>query len=434
MSVTAVSVAREARFVLTNLASNNNKFWNIRLLADGSCETHWGRVGEEGQRKLTSGGSEAFFESKCREKTSKGYRATKTLVNTAPDTAKAKNADRLAEIAAEQIITNSPETLKLVAHLARLNVHRILEATTLQYDESKGTFSTPLGIVTADGITEARTLLNALGELVYAKDWDNNSFLPQLNDYLMLVPQNIGRSRLEAQSLFPDIESVQKQTSILDSLEVSLNHVLTAAEDDAPAPLPTPKLFEARLDLEGDENVIERIRRKFRATQQAQHACAHLDVRRVYRVRLDAMERAFAADGAKVGNVKELWHGTRASNLLSILKSGFVIAPANAPHCTGRMFGNGVYFSDQSTKSLNYAYGYWDGKAEPNSYMFLCDVAMGRSHTPGQWDNACVRWLSALLGHDSTFAKAGVSGVQNNEMIVYRTGQIAPRYLVEFGN
>ena len=368
----AMTVAREARFVLTNLESNNNKFWNIRLLTDGSCETHWGRVGEDGQRKQFPNSSEVFFESKCREKSGKGYRPAKTLANSAPDAAKTNDADRLAQIAAEQIATNSPETLKLVAHLARLNVHRILEATTLQYDESRGTFSTPLGIVTADGIAEARKLLNTLGELVYAKDWSNHQFVPCLNEYLMLIPQNIGRSRLEAQHFFPDRETVQKQIGILDSLEASLNHVLTAAEGDAPAQLPTPKLFEARLDIVEDPVIIERIRRKYRATQQAQHACHHLDVKRVYQVRLEAMERAFADDGAKLGNVQELWHGTRASNLLSILKSGFVIAPATAPHCTGRMFGNGVYFSDQSTKSLNYAYGYWNGKAEQTCYMFFC--------------------------------------------------------------
>ncbi|WP_430326539.1 hypothetical protein, partial [Salmonella enterica] len=63
------------------------------------------------------------------------------------------------------------------------------------------------------------------------------------------------------------------------------------------------------------------------------------------------------ANGKKVGNIKELWHGTRVGNVLSIMKGGFVIPPSNASHVTGRMFGNGVYFSDQSTKSLNYAYG-----------------------------------------------------------------------------
>ena len=92
------------------------------------------------------------------------------------------------------------------------------------------------------------------------------------------------------------------------------------------------------------------------------------------------------------------------------------------------MFGNGVYFSDQSTKSLNYAYGYWGGgQADNNCFMFLADVAMGKYFVP---PGPSVRL--PLSGYDSTFAQAGKSGVVNNEMIVYKTCQINPRFLVEF--
>jgi poly [ADP-ribose] polymerase len=94
------------------------------------------------------------------------------------------------------------------------------------------------------------------------------------------------------------------------------------------------------------------------------------------------------------------------------------------------MFGNGTYFSDQSTKSLNYAYGYWgNGSRDEMCYMFLCDVAMGKSYTPLLW-SAGLNLPKA--GTDSTFARAGVSGVVNNEMIVYRTCQVNPTFLVEF--
>ena len=123
----------------------------------------------------------------------------------------------------------------------------------------------------------------------------------------------------------------------------------------------------------------------------------------------------------------ELWHGTRVSNLLSILRSGFVIPPANAPHCTGRMFGNGVYFSDQSTKSLNYSFGYWGGARERNCFMLLNDVAMGKHFVPKLWSHTYPK-----KRYDSTFAKARWSGVINNEMIVYDTRQINPKYLIEF--
>lgn len=59
--------------------------------------------------------------------------------------------------------------------------------------------------------------------------------------------------------------------------------------------------------------------------------------------------------------------------------------------------------------------------------MFLADVAMGKVHVP--------RGPSQKLpapGSDSTFAQAKKSGVQNNEMIVYKTEQADVRYLVEF--
>ena len=421
---TGTKVVKEGRFVLTNLAGNNNKFWNIRLYSDGTCETHWGRVGENGQRKIFPAYSEIAFDSKCREKERSGYRPQKTLGNGAGSVA---TNDRLAEAAAEQIETGCPETLKLVTYLARVNVHRILEATTLHYDTSRGTFSTPLGIVTKDGIAEARTLLGQIGGFVHQADWSNEAFLPLLNDYLMLIPQNLGRVKIDAPALFPDLTAVQAQSSILDSLEASLQTVLSAPEN--PEEKPVPKLFEARLQLVDEERELARVRRKFAATSQQMHAaCAHLEVKRVFRVEIGSMARAYAETAKAVGNVQELWHGTRAGNLLSILKSGFVVPPQNAPHCTGRMFGNGVYFSDQSTKSLNYAHGYWSGQREDTCFMFLCDVAMGRSYTPKNWQEKF-----PLAGYDSTFAKAGVSGVANNEMIVYSTDRINPRLLIEFG-
>jgi poly [ADP-ribose] polymerase len=428
-TTTGNGVVKEARYVLTNLSANNNKFWNIRLYSDGSCETHWGRVGESGQRKTATSFSETAFDAKCREKQGKGYQAQKTIGNAASGNSMA--SEKLAEVAAKQIQTDSEETLKLVTYLARVNVHRILEATTLQYDETTGTFSTPLGVLTADAIVEARKLLGEIGEFVQKGDWSDDAFVGKLNAYYMLVPQNIGRGKPDPSKLFPDLESVQKQNGILDSLEASLQTVLTQAEEKKTAePEPVvPKLFEAKLFLVEDEKEIARIRAKYEKTRQGMHASHHLEVKRVFRVEIGSMRRAFTEKGKDTGNVQEFWHGTRAGNLLSILKTGFVIPPASASYCTGRMFGNGVYFSDQSTKSLNYAYGYWSGgKRDDTCYMLLCDVAMGKSYTPKSYTEKL-----PLAGYDSTFAKAGHSGVANNEMIVYNTDQIDPRFLIEFG-
>ena len=208
----------------------------------------------------------------------------------------------------------------------------------------------------------------------------------------------------------------------------SLDMVLNAPENAAETrKAVVPKLFEAKLTLVEDVFEIERIRRKYRETRQSGHACHHLDVNRVFRVDVRAMTRAWEERGASVGGVQGVWHGTRAGNLLSILKGGFVIPPSNAPHCTGRLFGNGVYFANSSTKSLNYAYGYWGGGTrDENCFMFLADVAMGKHYTPTYGEQL------PKTGYDSTWAKKDRSGVQNDELIVYKTEQVCPRFLIEF--
>ena len=338
---------KEARYIYTDIGNNNNKFWNILLFEDGACETKWGRVGEQGQSKRFDSYSEVQFESKCREKQGKGYRPQKTVGN--PASALSIQSENLAELAKNQIQSNSPETLALVGWLAKINIHNILQSTSLQYDESRGTFSTPLGIVTEDGIAEARTLLSHIGSYVHQNDYDHPDFIKILNDYLMLVPQSVGRAKPDPRRLYPDVEAVRAQNNILDSLATSLQLALIPAEETETAP--HPQLFEAKLNLVKERSVIERISKKYRSTLQSRHLCAHLAVKSVFSVEIASMTRAFEAEGRRIGNVQELWHGTKAFNLLSILKSGFHIPPSNAGYVTGRLFGNGIYFSDQSTKS-----------------------------------------------------------------------------------
>jgi poly [ADP-ribose] polymerase len=91
------------------------------------------------------------------------------------------------------------------------------------------------------------------------------------------------------------------------------------------------------------------------------------------------------------------------------------------------MFGPGVYFSDQSTKSIRYATGAWGGSgAKDRKFMFLADVAMGKMYIPSGATHA-----KCPSGYDSTFAKGGQSSVANNEMIVYHLGQVKPVIIME---
>ncbi|KAH9182822.1 hypothetical protein AeNC1_015205, partial [Aphanomyces euteiches] len=76
-----------------------------------------------------------------------------------------------------------------------------------------------------------------------------------------------------------------------------------------------------------------------------------------------------------------LWHGTRKTNLMGILSRGLCIAPPEAPK-TGYAFGKGIYFADESAKSLKYCGSPF--VLEDNRrvyYMLLCDVNLGEMHT-----------------------------------------------------
>jgi len=153
-----------------------------------------------------------------------------------------------------------------------------------------------------------------------------------------------------------------------------------------------------------------------------------LDVKNVYKVVIKKMSNDFNKYGKKLDNIMQLWHGTRASNVLSILKQGLIIPPANSSHCTGRMYGSGAYFSSISTKALNYSTGYWGHGGNTSRYfMFLADVAMGKYNiASGGWGKY------PKSGYDSVWAKGGQSGVINDEMIVYRLDQVNLLHLVEF--
>lgn len=155
-----------------------------------------------------------------------------------------------------------------------------------------------------------------------------------------------------------------------------------------------------------------------------------LKLTRVYKVEIETMKKNFDQAAAKLGNVRsDLWHGTKATNLLSILKGGLQIPKANSAHCTGRMFGDGIYTSVQSTKALNYATNMWNGSGAKNqkTFMFLTEVALGKMNEQK------IRGTFPRKGFDSTWVEAGTCGVLNHECVVYDTSQINLKYLCEFG-
>jgi hypothetical protein len=135
-------------------------------------------------------------------------------------------------------------------------------------------------------------------------------------------------------------------------------------------------------------------------------------------------------------NTALLFHGTRSVNVRGILKEALRLPrQLVGVVITGAMFGPGLYFADDWKKSAGYtslSNSYWShgsgGIGGRGAFMFAVDVVLGQPfvapHAHG--------YTAPPKGHHSIYGKAGHSGVQNNEFIVFDPKQHRLRYLAEF--
>lgn len=434
-----MAVVRSEKFIMVESDGNHNKCWYIEEHDNGLIRTTWGRVGNSLNTTDKHFGSSASreYDKLVKSKTKKGYTKLRTVDSSlSNDTIKNIAKKSLEDIALKEIVFDKSDNQikSMIEVFCRENIHTITSATNITFNTNSNVFQTPCGIVTLDAIDDARTILNKIYDLVKDRDFSND-FIKYTEQYCSIIPQKV-HGKLICTKIFYDVKDVQKQNDVLDALKDSIETIekLNKQDDKKENDTPVEKLFNCEIKKVTDENVINKIKKLYQKTHQNIHACRNLKVKTVYEITIDSMKKAYEntkkewINKNKDLNEQQLWHGTKKQNIISIMKNGMIIPPSNASHCCGRMFGSdGLYLSDQSTKSLNYAYGWWSGTKDTNCYMFLCDTLNGKQYTPKGYGSC----LHIPAGYDSIFAKAGVSGVQNNEMIIPIT-QVNPHYLIEF--
>lgn len=430
----AVAITKKYQMNLFDPNANSNKVWIGLAYTDGKFETRYGRVRESAKfastvKQLSSAFSaETLLERRRKEKLRKGYRDCEVFDAESEVVIKTSQPENLSRIAAEQITgCEDKTTADLVKYLAEVNIHNICQATSIRYNSANATFTTPLGILTPDAVLRARHFLSEINLFNQRYKPDSSVRANRIRDYFQLVPKDFGMRVPPVGELLSTKEQIERETAILDALDAALTSSADISDD---------KIFKCRLSklphwTDEGRRCWREIRTIFEKTRNDRHIASGLKLVRIYEVEIDDMKSSFLEQAKKLGNIRQdLWHGTRASNLLSILKNGLIIPPSSAAHCTGRMFGNGIYTSLQSTKALNYATNMWNSSGANNqrTFMFLCEAALGKSYQPSSYGENFPK-----KGSDSTWVEAGCAGVINHECIVYDAGQINLRYLCEFG-
>ena len=415
--------SKTARLIYVDPIKNNNKFYNLDLFDDGRLEINWGRVGANGQFQTTHGG-ERVFNSKIKSKEKKGYVVQKTVqTDTIVDVPKGD----LTNLAKNQIKTDSTLAETLIERLVKANIHQITSNTQIKYDSNSGVFQTPLGVVTLEGIGEAKELLEKMANL---KDKTCDTFYKHAGNYLKIIPQKVGsKVKTFIDNNFAEKDAMTSQFDLLESLEVSFNTIakLTAEPADTTddAAEVEEKVFDLSIEILEDVVEHKRLSDNFYDSKKGMHNYGNVKIKNIYKVKLGDMDRDFDKKG--LGNIQEFYHGTGIANCLSIMKAGLKVAPPSTAAIAGKLFSNGVYGATSSSKSLGYSLGRWgQGTSSDGAWLFVCDFAMGNTEYAktygGKFPNK---------GYDSVTALSHNTGLHNDEFIVYTNEQVNIRYLIE---
>ena len=404
---------------------NSYKYWNGKLYDDESWIATWGRVGCANPESGTWQGANKF-EAKVREKLSpkKGYTEQKTIgeaVSSAPSTT-IRNGD-LHSIAKSQILTTSNPVLdRLIKRFVDANVHKITSSTQITYNTTTGLFTTPLGIVEQSGLIEARDLLADLAPFV-----KNHRFVPDadkiLCKYLRIIPQALGMKRFSTETVIPDDNALQRQLDLVDSLESSYQALQTASPTVSNTPTKAQEqVFKVDLDVLSDQSEIARITKWFNQSNHSTHGYSNIRIVNYLKLKIHDNWNNF---NEKLGNLKEVWHGTGEPNLLSILKVGLKASPPSTTKITGKMFNDGHYGALDSSKSMQYTFGRFGGSSGTSGWLIVADFALGNTHYIRSYGG------NRPSGYDSIWAKKENTGLRFDELIVPRDNQVRIKYLLE---
>ena len=121
------------------------------------------------------------------------------------------------------------------------------------------------------------------------------------------------------------------------------------------------------------------------------------------------------------------FHGTDDNGVKGITKDGFRMPDPNPPPSKRGMYGQGIYFATDSSKSAQAIY------TKGSQKLLLCQVILGKSKTANQPDYTLTKQKLRSHGYDSVYAPRG-SAVKNDEFVIFDPDQALPQYIIHFSD
>jgi poly [ADP-ribose] polymerase len=463
----------------TDIELNNNKFYNLEILETKDKRfllfTVYGRVGQGGVKeyRICDGISDAEKEAAAiiKSKTKKGYTLldmTKADVGSALGQSKVA-ATTVSVDALQKMGVKVEEAQPSKLHNEVQDLVRTWFGVTAEFIElNLDTKKCPLGQLSITQITKGKDILDEANKIVNSKKPDVSELNRLTSQYYSNIPHVLPH-RINADLLrFDDMNKITKAQDILDVFADAKNvqgviskksnidsqystlnadlewvdpsdptfkwidtmiHETRASNHSGLGKIKTHKVFKVNRKDEDKHWLV--------AAEKIAKECGKQTPSSVYerfvKTRPDVKELAKLYQAA---NILPGWHGTRRANMIGITTKGLLIRPSGVAHA-GSMYGDGIYWATNSTKSINYCDvkgSYWAGGGSKTAYLFLADIAFGNQKIVGGSHFYSKKNIEPA---HSVWAKAGGNtGLYNDELITYTPSgagqQHKIRYIIEF--
>lgn len=359
-------------FQLTDLEDNHNKFWTIKW--DGTYAiTEWGRVGVTSQTSKTPKlMSQREVDAKIRSQEREGYKEV--------------FAHKSVAVATPTTNPHIVRWLTLIAEAAQTSISDYLATTT--------------DSMSLEQIAAGRALLK---DYTVAHGFDKAR--PIVERYYNTIPTKLPR-KIDVHEVVHEFDP-SEQENRLNQLEAAIS---SNVQVDTSAPFALSEV---------DDEEKSRIVKLVVGTARHRDIDAS-EIKDVLAVKIHAERAAYEA--CEVKNPTLLFHGTAAGNIAHILRSGLIVPRY---HANGRAFGDGIYFANVSTKSIQYCYEH-----KSTRFLLVAEAKLGKTYVPRSSQDVS-RNKMAPDGYDSVHAKSSITSyLSYDEVVVYNRAQQTIKYLV----
>lgn len=361
---------RVAKLILVS-AENNNKYYNMTETNSG-IEVVYGRVGKTEIKEVSSKSWNSLYNSKLK----KGYVDVTPTLDVVND-----------------MLPEEDNTVNLFISKMRAYNNNLVKKTYISADS-----------VTLEQVSKAQEIIDKLK--FFTSEEETNSLLIKLYS---LIPRNMANVKFHLLPAVHISSLITEEQDKLDSMKSYLS---------------------SRVVTDSQESYLGSIKTKMTLLENKPQ-----DLETLLKG-LNQSHKVFSVEANETIEdpnltTKLLLHGTKNVSVLPIMEQGLKIRPSGNFSFSGKVYGNGNYFSEVVDKSL----GYTDRGND--RVLLVYEVYTGNPFIYEGWftGNSFPLTYEELKqrGFDSTYVKAG-NGLLNSEIIVYKENRQRLKYIVWINN